>query len=128
MKIPTDRQILETIYNLYHESYKTFTADSRSTKIYMPIDCQLVADKLGVDGDIVFGRLYYHLEKKYGYKQEDNSKVHLFAMYIGGDKHCINFPLMTSVLASLQEAKKEFWTPTIIAGVALVIAIIALFT
>lgn len=128
MKIPTDRQILETIYSLYHEDYKKLTESSRSSKMYIPIDCQLIANKLEVDKDIIFGRLYYHFEKKYAYKQEDNSKVHFFAMYVNGDSHCLNFPLMTAVLASLQEKRIEFSISTIIAGIALVIAIIALFT
>lgn len=128
MKIPTDIKLLKVIHNLYYEDYKDFSKDKRETKIYVPIDCKLVANKLGVDGDIVFGRLYYHLDKKFGYQVSDNSRVHFFSPMVGKDRHCINFPLLSSVLAGLKERKKEFWTSTIIAGIALVISIIALFT
>ena len=31
----------------------------RVTKNYVPIDIDLLGEELGVDGDIIFGRLYY---------------------------------------------------------------------
>ena len=35
-----------------------------------------IAGELDVDPDIVFGRLYYHLEKRYGYEVAENVRLH----------------------------------------------------
>ena len=55
--------------------------------------CLLIAKKigkeLGVDGDIIFGRLYYYLSKKYSFENSDETKVDFFALKVGDDKHCI---------------------------------------
>jgi hypothetical protein len=128
VNVPTDYDILDAIYNHYYQSFAAFSDEtpSRSSKIYVPIDLQLVADQLGVDVDLVFGRLYYHLEKKFGYKQADGSSVHFFALAIGADRHCINFPLLGSVLAGLrQERNRNLWAVGL--GVtSLVVSIVSL--
>ena len=64
-----------------------------------------IAKILNVDADIVFGRLYYHLNEKFSYKHDDGSKVEFFALHVGDESHCINFPYLASVLADLQEKK-----------------------
>lgn len=56
----------------------------------------------GSTGTSLFGRLYYYLDKKHGYKQDDGTLVPLFSLKVGEDTHCVNFPLLVSVLASLQ--------------------------
>ena len=43
---------------------------------------------------------------KYRYKSENNSDVHLFANTIGKEKHCINFPYMTSIISILKNENK----------------------
>jgi hypothetical protein len=128
MKAPTDLQILNDIYDRYYPTFKTFVkgAPDRSAKIYVPIDCNKTAEALGVDGDIVFGRLYYHLEKKYGYAQKDGVRVHFFALKVGQDMHCVNFPLLASVVAGLRQDNRKFWITTIISVVALILAVISL--
>lgn len=128
MKIPTDLDILNTIYRLYHSDFVAFERGdgTRSSKIYVPIDCKKVAGSLKVDADIVFGRLYYHLEKQYGYKQANGSNVHFFALKVGNDAKCVNFPLMTSVLASLRQEKRKFWIGTAIAILALIVSSVSL--
>ena len=94
MKVPTDYQILNAIYDRYYKTFAGFSVDApeRAAKIYVPIAIRDIAAGLGVDGDIVFGRLYYHLEQKYGYKNDDGSRVNFFALGIGDDRHCVNFP------------------------------------
>ena len=79
-KIPTDLQLLNAIYKEYRDEFENYSdeAKNRLTKIYLPIDCSLIAKKLKVDGDMVFGRLYYDLENRYGYKKANNSDVHFF--------------------------------------------------
>src|SRR5438105_15946171 len=95
---PTDLKILEEIYRRYYSTFVSFSPDNkeRVTKNYVPIDIVRIADHFAIDKDIVFGRLYYHLERKYGYTQPDGSKVHLFSRQIGDDRHCVQFPLLAS--------------------------------
>ncbi|MCB2426777.1 hypothetical protein [Methylophaga pinxianii] len=128
MRIPTDLEILNTIYRIYHSDFVAFERGdgARDSRIYVPIDCKKIAGELKVDPDIVFGRLYYHLEKQYGYKQDDGSNVHFFARKVGNDPRCINFPLMTSVLAGLRQEKRKFWIGTAIAILALVVSAVSL--
>lgn len=124
-KIPTDLQILDEIYEQYYDLFESFSENhsQRSSKIYVPIDVELLAKKFNVDGDIIFGRLYYHLNKKHGYKKDDGSSVYLFARVAGKDKHCVNFPLVASVLIDLRRDNKKFWIATGIAIVSLIISI-----
>ena len=108
-KLPTDLQILNAIYNKYYDEFAAFSKEgpSRPTKIYMAIDIEAIADDLGVDKDIVFGRLYYHLDRKHGYRDDEEKNVHLFALRIEDEKHCVNFPLVASVLAELRDNKRR---------------------
>lgn len=128
MNIPTDLEILNTIYRLYYSDFIDFKRDNgaRSSKTYVPIDCKKIAGELKVDADIIFGRLYYHLEKQYGYKRSDGSNVHFFALKVGDDPKCVNFTLMTSVLAGLRQERKKFWVGTVIAVLALIISAVSL--
>ncbi|MFK0570877.1 hypothetical protein [Endozoicomonas sp.] len=128
MKVPSDLEILEAIYKKYYDEFKSYEKDSpsRSSKIHMPISCREIAKSLNVDGDIVFGRLHYHLEKKYGYKNEDGSRVSFFSLQIGKDNQCVNFPLLASVLAGLQQEQKKFITATAISSFSLAISLISL--
>ena len=127
---PTDREILKKIHDRYIGQFGGFDKNNpepeRDSKIYVPIDCEAIAKELGVDPDIVFGRLYYHLDKKYGYTQENGSKVHLFSLVIGKDKHAVNFPLLSAVLAELQQSWIRFTVPLVISGIALAISLIGL--
>ena len=128
-RLPTDREILEAIYKRYYPTFAAFSKEGegkRVTKVYVPIDVQGVADKFKLDGDIVFGRLYYYLEDKYGYKREDGSRVHFFSPFELRDRHCVNFPMMSSVLASLQEEhQRHQWTRGLSIA-SIIIAVIAL--
>lgn len=127
---PTDREILRKIHKRYYQDFGAFKkgdpTSERQTKIYVPIDCEAIADDLNVDPDIVFGRLYYHLDNKYGYAQQDGSKVHLFASAVGKDRHAVNFPLLSGILADLEQSWVRFTMPLIISALALVIAVISL--
>jgi hypothetical protein len=127
-KIPTDIEILEKIYRRYYDEFSAFSSDSpsRSAKVYVPIDIAELAKHFRVDVDIIFGRLYYHLEKKYGYTQSDNSKVHLFALKAGADTHCVHFPLLAAVLAGLRDEKNKHRWAIGLAIVSLVLSIISI--
>lgn len=127
---PTDREILQNIHDRYLDKFGHFDRskleNERSTKIYVPIDCEAIANDFGVDPDIIFGRLYYHLDKKYGYTQENGSKVHLFTMAVGTDTHAVNFPMLSAVLAELQQSWFRFTVPLVISAMALIISVFGL--
>lgn len=125
MKLPTDLQILELIYKEYYKPFSNFsrTEPDRTTKNYVPIDIDELGKELCVDGDIVFGRLYFYFNKKFSYRQEDDSLVDFFALRIKEDKHCIQFPLMASVLADLKYQNKKYNTTKLISIISLGIAV-----
>lgn len=127
---PTDREILQKIHDRYLEEFGDFKQgdpkSERQTKIYVPIDCKAIANDLKVDSDIVFGRLYYHLDKKYGYRRDDGSKVHLFAFALGNERHVVNFPLLSAVLAELKQSWFQFAAPLIISVIALLVSLVSL--
>ncbi|MGR5065706.1 hypothetical protein [Photobacterium sp. DNB22_13_2] len=111
--VPTDLQILQVIYDLYYDDFCAFDHDKsvRESKIFVPIDCQLVAKKLGVNGDIIFGRLYYHLANKHMYSDHGDGNapvVRLFEFQIGQEFKCVHFPFMASVLADLKLQERRF--------------------
>lgn len=118
---PTDREILKKIHDRYYSDFCNYDEDNkkRSSKIYVPIDCDAIAKELKTDSDIIFGRLYYHLDKKYGYEQDDGSKIPLFSMRVGGDKHVVNFPLLSAVLAELELSHFKFLMPLVLSIIAL---------
>jgi hypothetical protein len=127
-KIPTDLKILGVIYDRYYANFRAYSNENkgRSSKIYVPIDVGEIAKSLDVDADIVFGRLYYHLNEKFSYKHDDGSKVEFFALQVGNDPHCVNFPYLASILADLQDKNRKYLMTTILAGLSLVIAIISI--
>ena len=124
---PTDLQILEEIYRRYYTVFEAYSKEfpNRSSKLYVPINIEELAEHFGIDGDIVFGRLYYHLEPKYGFTQEDDSKVHFFTLRAGEDKHAVHFPLLASVIADLREVREKHLIATWISVAALIVSAVS---
>ncbi|WP_152670608.1 hypothetical protein [Rubrobacter aplysinae] len=116
------------IYKKYYEDFLNHSEDRpiRSSRIYVPISVDEVAGELKTDGDIVFGRLYYHLDERYGYRTEDDKMVHLFAREVEEDWHCVNFPYVVSILASLQEENRKYRTATLVSVTSLFVAAVSL--
>ena len=130
MKSPSDLKILQTIYKMYYKEFENFTPggqNTRKSKVYVPIDCEKIAKKLKVDNDIVFGRLYYHMQERYGYRTDDNKGVPFFTMKLGPDEKCVHFPLLASVLAGLEEEQSKTRWATWLSIAAIVISLVALF-
>lgn len=127
-KPPTDLKVLKTIYKNYYDEFIKYGKDksSRASWNYIPIDINLLATELKTDPDLLFGRLYYYLDKKYRYKQDDGSSVYLFTKRVGGDYNAINFTMLVGVLADLQQSHFRFWLPMIFSTIAITISILGL--
>jgi len=107
--IPTERELLRCIYNMYESS---FPVEGPSIgKVMVEIDIEAIAKKLGCDKHILFGYLFYHLDHKYRYSTGENSSVHLFASKVGELRHAINLPYLAAILAGQdQEHSKFIWS------------------
>lgn len=120
-----DIKLLNLIFETYYEKYINEEKEQRDTKNYIPIDIKLISKKLNVEPNLVFGRLYYDLDFRYRYEQNDSvkSKVHLFSLSVGNDKHCINFPYLTSILSNMRDSNKKFIYVTSISVLSLIISL-----
>lgn len=123
----TDRLLLKAIYEEYYSDFCSFDEEnkSRASKNHITIDCKVISSKLYIDHDIVFGRLYYHLEKKYGYKKGDRN-VPLFTSGVGTHRLIVNFPLLSAVLAELEQHHVRFTLPLWLSIVAIALSAFAL--
>src|ERR1051326_8206959 len=112
-KLPTDRQILRSIFDSYESDYPGLKgANGRGANDpYMPIDLTKIADSLNSTPELVFGRLYYHLDPKYRFTQDDGTKVDLFFLNFQNKGPAVRFPLLASILAGLEEDhRKLVWS------------------
>jgi hypothetical protein len=75
-----------------------------------------------VDPDIVFGRLYYHLDPKYR-RPEDKVRLFFPRPEFGFDG--VHFPFMASVLAEMRAEERRRQTQERIAWFSLVISVLA---
>lgn len=126
--IPTDERLLAHIYRTYERAFGDWSEETktRSTKIWVPIDIETIAKRFRCDPDLIFGRLYYHMNAKYGSHTGDGDKVNMFSLRIGQDRHCVNFPLVASVLADLQDDKKRFQVSTRMAALSLIVSALSI--
>jgi hypothetical protein len=131
MKIrpPTDLQLLESIYDNYYPTFISFEKEkpSRESKIYVPIDIAEISRDFHIDSDIIFGRLYYDLDKKYSYIESNGVSVRFFLSKADTPikKDMIQFPFLASVYASLRDEKQKFITTTWLSVIALIISGVA---
>ncbi len=126
--IPTDETLLAEIYKRYLRDFSEFSEENkiRVAKIWVPIDIDALGKKFRCDPDLIFGRLYYHMNEKYGSKTGDGQEVNFFNMRLANDRHVVNFPLLTSVLADLQDNRKRFIVSTRLAALSLVVSAISI--
>jgi len=125
---PTDFELIQAIWERYQDAFANYVegAAARDAKILVPIDLDELARHFDVDVDSVFGRLYYHLEPKYGRETTTGARQVFFTPVAGSDKNCVNFPLLEAVLAGLwQQRRRELWAIGT-ACVSLAIAIVSL--
>ena len=126
--IPTDRKLLAAIYKRNLKAFSEWSEETktRSTKIWMPIDIEALAKSFRCDPDLIFGRLYYHFNEKYGSATGDGDSVNFFNIRVGQDHHVVNFPLLASVLADLENDQKRFVISTRVAALSLVVSSVSI--
>lgn len=125
--IPTDLEIIEDIYFRYYDSFKRYATDEpdRIARIRVPINIQEVADACNVPEDMVFGRMFYHFNKKYSYKDE-KGRITTFFVTDKFEGLSVNFPLVASVLADLRQEKKQTDVLIALASSSMGLSIIAI--
>jgi len=123
---PTDFQLLRAIYERHRDEY----LEGHQTRIDVPIDIPAIANDLGVDAQIVWGRLYYHLDPLYGTQDEDAPRKALFMPQPETTPDRINFPLLDAVLAGLwQQRRRDLWTlwiAIVSAGIAIASLVVSI--
>lgn len=126
-EIPTDFEILEDIYFRYHDEFRKYTKKEpdRVARIRVPVDVEEIAEACGVEEDMIFGRIFYHFNKKYSYT-DNNGEITTFFTTEKFEGLSVNFPLVASVLADKYVEKKQNETLLFISGTAVVLSVIAL--
>lgn len=123
-KLHTDRELLRCIYDMYRSEFPR--TDVEAGHVFIPIDVEAVASNLGIDKHLLFGRLYYDLRVRYLHRDPSDPKVSvstLFEKVVGPQRHSVNFPYLTAVLAGLEEQRRrDLWT-TGLAVLALVVSV-----
>mgnify|MGYP003386814536 FL=1 len=112
-KLPTEREVLRCIYEMYESSYPGIPAGETrgDNDPYLSIDVKAVAEKLACKPELLFGYLYYHLDAKHRYKQGEGASVHLFALKVGEKRHGVNFPYLSALLANHDlEHRRQLWS------------------
>lgn len=126
-RIPTDLEIMEELYARYYESFRKYATEDpdRIARIRVPINVQEVAEACGVEEDMIFGRIFYHFNKKYSYK-DDKGNVMTFFITDKFEGLSVNFPIVASVLADLRTEKKQTDSFLFISSAALALSAMAL--
>ncbi|WP_172205406.1 hypothetical protein [Niveibacterium sp. COAC-50] len=122
--LTSDRYVLKCIYEMYKDQYPRSNSDVvvSDNDPYIAINLQALAEKLDCSPELLFGRLYYHLDRKHRYKQEDGALVSLFTLKVGEKKHAVNFPFLASILAGENRDFLRFIMPLSMSGLALLIS------
>jgi hypothetical protein len=128
VKLPTDRYLLQCIYDMYKADYPgpKDAAGRGLNDPYVPIDVRAVAAKVGMSPELVFGRLYFHLDQKYRYKQDNEVNVSLFSLKVGEKRHAVQFPYLASILASQNQEFRRFALGLGISCFALGVSVVSL--
>ena len=95
--IPTERQVLRKIFDMYEASYPGDRPGDNDP--FIGIDINAIATKLSCKPHLLFGFLYYFLEQKYRHKTDEGAYISLFAIKVGHMRHAINYPYLAAILA-----------------------------
>lgn len=125
--IPTDLEILEEIYERYHDEFRRYAKKEpdRITRTRVPVKVEKIAKACSVGEDMIFGRIFYHFNKKYSYTNPEG-EVTTFFTTEKFEGLSVNFPLVASVLADKYEERKQKTTYMVTAATSVGISVLAL--
>lgn len=124
MNFPSERQVLRCIADLCESSF----AGARlvDDDPYLPIAVTDIARRLGCDPAMLFGYLYYYLDRKHRYETAPYTWMHLFAIKVGERRHCVNYPYLAGILAAGDcESTRSRWAIRL-ALAALLLSLVAI--
>jgi hypothetical protein len=126
-RLPTDREVLSCIFEMYESAYPGETNGGKGVNDpYIPVDLWAVAERLDTKPELLFGRLYFHLDAKHRYQQNDGAWVNLFHLNVANKGHSVHFPYLAGILAGHdQEYRKQFWSMAF-STLALVLSVVSL--
>lgn len=128
-RLPTDREVLKCIFELYKDNYPGEKAGGKGVNDpFVPVDLRAVAARLNIRPELLFGHLYYHLDAKHRYKQDSGTEVNLFLLNVQNKGHSVHFPYLSAILAGHdQEHRKQLWSISF-SVLALVVSVASLIT
>ena len=128
-RLPTDREVLKCIFEMYESDYPGEKVGAKGVNDpFVPVDLMAVAARLDTKPELLFGRLYYHLDAKHRYKQDNGAEVNLFLLNVENKGHSVHFPYLSAILAGHdQEYRKHFWSIAF-SVLALVLSFVSLVT
>lgn len=128
-RLPTDRQVLKCIFEMYKDNYPGEKVGVKGENDpFVPVDIRAVAARLSTKPELLFGHLYYHLDPKHRYKQDNGAEVKLFILNVENKGHSVHFPYLAAILAGHdQEHRKQLFSISI-SLLALIISIASLLT
>lgn len=111
-RLPTDRQVLKCIFEMYEDNYPGEKLGAKGVNDpFVPVDLRAVAARLETKPELLFGRLYYDLDPKHRYKQDNGAEVNLFLLNVEDKGHSVHFPYLSAILAGHdQEHRKQLWS------------------
>jgi hypothetical protein len=133
LRPPSDFRLLKAIHEHHRADYIAHAGGSlRGRSVFVPVDIPAVARSLRSTEDVVFGRLYYHLEQRYGEEKRAGEPRKAFFTPVAGDmRNCVNFPVLEAVLAGLWDDRNRdrwtFWAAGLsvaVAGASLIVSIV----
>lgn len=125
-RLPTDREVLRCIFEMYDPAYPGEPKGGNDP--YLPVDLRAVAAKLNTKPELLFGRLYYHLDAKHRYQQDGGAWVNLFHLNVENKGHSVHFPYLVAILAGHdQEYRRQFWSVAF-SVLALILSVASLAT
>jgi hypothetical protein len=127
-KLPTDRYLLASIFDMYQSTYPgpKKAEGGGENGPYLSIDIPALAKKLECTPELLFGRLYYHLDQKYRYKQDNGSIVPLFYLKVGDKRHAVHFPYLASILAGQNQEFRKYIVSLCVSFFALAVSVTSL--
>lgn len=125
-QIPSDRAIFEVIYSKYLAEYLKDVANQTPRRVYLPVNLTAIAQQLGCNVHILFGRFYSDLRQRYNADRREGFSHSIFEPKAGPDRHCVNFPYLVAILAGMREEAQRQWLTWTLSLLALAVSAFSL--